>query len=214
MTEDTLKPESRIVLAPDKFKGSLSAADVVDVDGSRGAPISGCRIVMCRLRSPTVVMGAWMPHYGWAGLARRVATADAWGRGGRHDGRSRGKAGHHRGCLDLRHGDCVSLRSTPLTASSFGVGLVIAALLDDGFDDITVGLGGSATTDGGAGMLGARSVCSSGMPPVHQSSRTGIRLLCLWPTSISPACILSARLGAPDDRLRRGQPDDRNRRLG
>ena len=43
----------------------------------------------------------------------------------------------------------------PLTAGSRGTGQLIAAALDAGCDQITLGVGGSACTDGGAGMLAA-----------------------------------------------------------
>jgi glycerate kinase len=41
----------------------------------------------------------------------------------------------------------------PLSASSRGLGEVIAAALDGGCDEIVIGIGGSACTDGGAGLL-------------------------------------------------------------
>src|SRR5262249_61830811 len=40
----------------------------------------------------------------------------------------------------------------PLIASTYGVGQVIAAALDRGSTTIVLGIGGSASTDGGAGM--------------------------------------------------------------
>jgi glycerate kinase len=43
----------------------------------------------------------------------------------------------------------------PLTASSRGTGEVIAAALDAGCRKIVLGIGGSASTDGGAGMVSA-----------------------------------------------------------
>src|SRR5205814_4096910 len=43
----------------------------------------------------------------------------------------------------------------PLAASTYGVGELIAAALGAGASRIVVGLGGSATTDGGSGMLEA-----------------------------------------------------------
>ena len=43
----------------------------------------------------------------------------------------------------------------PLTASSRGTGEVIAAALDAGCRQIVLGIGGSASTDGGAGMVSA-----------------------------------------------------------
>jgi len=59
----------------------------------------------------------------------------------------------------------------PLLTSSFGTGELIKAALDSGCTRIIVGLGGSATNDGGAGMmqaLGVRFFDSKGksLPPV------------------------------------------------
>lgn len=43
----------------------------------------------------------------------------------------------------------------PLVTSTFGTGLLIKAAIDAGFQDIIIGIGGSATNDGGAGMAQA-----------------------------------------------------------
>ena len=43
----------------------------------------------------------------------------------------------------------------PMTASSHGLGAVVAQALDHGCRDIIIGVGGSASTDGGAGFLTA-----------------------------------------------------------
>ena len=56
-------------------------------------------------------------------------------------------------------------RLDPLGASTFGLGEVIADTLDHGANQVVVGLGGSASTDGGAGMLqalGARVLDATG----------------------------------------------------
>ncbi len=53
----------------------------------------------------------------------------------------------------------------PRTATSYGVGQLLLAALDAGCEQIIVGLGGSATNDGGAGMasaLGARFLDAGG----------------------------------------------------
>ncbi len=53
----------------------------------------------------------------------------------------------------------------PLTASSRGLGEAISAALDLGADEVVVGVGGSASTDGGAGLLvalGARLLDADG----------------------------------------------------
>ncbi|NYI03295.1 glycerate kinase [Allostreptomyces psammosilenae] len=61
-------------------------------------------------------------------------------------------------------------RPAPLTATTYGTGELIAAALDAGARTIVLGVGGSATTDGGAGMLsalGARLLDADGrdLPP-------------------------------------------------
>src|SRR5262249_59226751 len=58
-------------------------------------------------------------------------------------------------------------RLDPLGASSFGVGQVIGAALDAGCTQIILGVGGSASTDGGSGLLqalGARVYDRAGAP--------------------------------------------------
>lgn len=55
----------------------------------------------------------------------------------------------------------------PMLASSYGTGQLIAAALEHPIDHIIIGLGGSATNDGGAGMLaalGARLLDKEGQP--------------------------------------------------
>ena len=54
----------------------------------------------------------------------------------------------------------------PLAASTFGTGELIADALDEGVDEIWLGLGGSATCDGGTGLLqalGYRFITSGGI---------------------------------------------------
>jgi glycerate kinase len=58
-------------------------------------------------------------------------------------------------------------RPAPLTASSFGAGEVLRAALEAGARKIILGVGGSASTDGGAGLLqalGARVLDTNGEP--------------------------------------------------
>lgn len=43
----------------------------------------------------------------------------------------------------------------PLTTSTFGTGLLLKAAMEAGFREIVIGIGGSATNDGGAGMAQA-----------------------------------------------------------
>lgn len=50
----------------------------------------------------------------------------------------------------------------PAVTSTFGVGQLLAAALEQGVDRVVVGLGGSGTNDGGAGMLAALGVGERG----------------------------------------------------
>lgn len=55
----------------------------------------------------------------------------------------------------------------PLTATTYGTGELLRAALDAGARTLVLGVGGSATTDGGAGMLsalGARLLDAEGVP--------------------------------------------------
>lgn len=57
--------------------------------------------------------------------------------------------------------------STPLNTTTYGTGELIRAALDDGCRRMIIGIGGSATTDGGIGMaaaLGARFTDADGVP--------------------------------------------------
>ncbi|WP_032402221.1 glycerate kinase [Rhodococcoides fascians] len=155
---------TRILLAPDKFKGSLSAAEVaralaeglvaVDpsletvclpvADGGDGtvdaAVTAGWDRVAVTCSGPTGE--AVDTSYARRGDTAVVELASAVG-------------------LELLPGG----RSDALGASTFGLGAVIAHALEAGAARIVVGLGGSASTDGGAGMLtalGARILDADG----------------------------------------------------
>lgn len=157
----------RIVLAPDKFKGSLSAEQVVAAmaagcadagwDAASVTPLAiadgGDGSVAAALRS------------GWQAVT--LPTVDAWG------ATITSTVATHGDRAILEVADICGMggaRLTPehaLSASSSGVGQVVRALLDRGFADVVVGLGGSATTDGGAGMLtalGVRLLDAAGVP--------------------------------------------------
>ena len=144
----------RVLIAPDKFKGSLTASAVaaavaaglravvpdLDVrqtpvadggDGTLDAAVSaGYRAVPVRVDGPVgdPVDTAYAVHEGVA----VVEMADACG-------------------LSRLPGG----RLEPLRASSYGLGQVVRAAVDAGCRQVVMGIGGSASTDGGAGMLTA-----------------------------------------------------------
>jgi glycerate 2-kinase len=154
----------RIVVAPDKFKGSLTAAEVADAvadgllderpeleitrvpiadggDGTVAAALSrGFGKVITEAAGPTGIPG--QVSYARDGDQAVIELAGVCG-------------------LDR----LPDRRPDPLGASTYGLGEVLRHAIEHGVRDIVLGVGGSASTDGGAGMaqaLGARLLDASG----------------------------------------------------
>lgn len=147
----------RVVVAPDKFKGSLTAAEVANAlaaglvagdptlevqcapvaDGGDGtvaaAVASGWSPVLVDTTGPTGEPIS--TTYAARGSVAVVELASAVG-------------------LEALPGGVPD----PLGASTFGLGTVVRQALEGGAREIVIGLGGSASTDGGAGMLQALGV--------------------------------------------------------
>jgi glycerate kinase len=145
----------RVVIAPDSFKGSLAAdrvAEAIAAGVVRAVPSADCVLRPVADGGEGTVAAALRAGY-------RAVPARVSGPDGRPvdavlavDGNTAvvelaGAAGL--GLLD---------RPAPLSASTRGVGELIAAALDAGARRLVLGIGGSATTDGGAGMLQALGV--------------------------------------------------------
>jgi glycerate kinase len=156
----------KIVIAPDKFKGSLPAAEVAD------AIAAGLRAEWPQAELVTVPVAdggdGTVDAAVAAGLERIPVTVD--GPTGEPVHASYARRGEVAvieladacGLLRLPGG-----RPAPLTASSFGCGQVLAAALAAGTRQIILGVGGSASTDGGAGLLqalGAQVLDARGVP--------------------------------------------------
>jgi glycerate kinase len=156
----------KIVVAPDKFKGSLPATQVaaaIAVGLHAGLP--GAEIVTI----PVADGGEGTVDAAVAAGFERVPVTAA------------GPAGDPVRASYARRGEVAVVelagvcglarlpagRPAPLTASSFGAGEVLRAVLEAGARRIVLGVGGSASTDGGAGLLqalGARVLDTSGEP--------------------------------------------------
>ena len=192
---------TRILLAPDKFKGSLTAVEVADAlraglvsadpsldivtlpvaDGGDGtvnaAVAAGWQSVAVSCEGPT-----GLPvdtAYARRGTSAVVELASAVG-------------------LELL--DTLD----PLGASTFGLGTVIAHAVDGGAEHIVLGLGGSASTDGGAGMLqalGARILDADGNDVGRGGGalRGAVRLdtSAMWRPRIQLACDVDNPLLGP-----------------
>jgi len=159
----------RILVAPDSFKGSLSAMAVAeamergiravfpDAEVARLPIADGGEGTVEALVSAT---GGRRLEAVVTGPLGRPVTA-AWGVLG--DGLT--------AVIEMAAASGLTLvpreERDPLAATSFGTGQLLRAALDLGLRRIIIGLGGSATNDGGAGMaqaLGARLLDRDGAP--------------------------------------------------
>ncbi len=157
----------KVVVAPDKFAGTLSAAAAAAAIARGWARVRpGDDVVIVPMadggEGTLEVVAAAVPG------ARRVSleVADAWGRPvlatwlRLPDGRALVEAAQACGLSRLAPDE-----RDPLRATSYGVGQLLRAAASDGASAIVIGLGGSATVDGGGGMataLGARLLRADG----------------------------------------------------
>ena len=144
----------RVVLAPDKFKGSASAREVA------GALAAGLRAARPDLEIAEFPVADGGDGTVAAAVAAGFAEIQVTAAGPVGDPVGTSFALRGRTAV-VELADVTGLRRlpgpglAPLTASTFGVGQVITAALDAGATEIVLGVGGSASTDGGAGMLQA-----------------------------------------------------------
>jgi len=147
----------RVVVAPDKFKGSATAAEVA---GAIAAGLRAARPDLEIVELPVADGGDGTVDAALAaGFAAVTVTAEG----------PTGEPGPamfalHEGTAVIELAEVAGLRRlpgrklAPLTASTYGLGQLIAAALDLGATTIVLGLGGSASTDGGAGLVQALGV--------------------------------------------------------
>jgi len=154
----------RVLVAPDKFKGSLTAREVA----ARVAAGIGAEAPGVEVEQVPVADG------GDGTLDAAVAAGYT-----RVEVRAQGPTGEPVTTAFAARDDVAVVemadvsglallmpdRLDALGASSYGTGEVIRAALDHGCREIVLGIGGSASTDGGAGVvaaLGARLLSSDG----------------------------------------------------
>ncbi len=159
-----------VLVAPDSFKGSLSSVTVARAlaDGwLRARP------------SDTIILAPLAD--GGEGTTDAIAASGGWQTLPAHARDPLGRPVSARFLRDSERGvvelaEASGLSRLPaderdaLAASTFGTGLVLAAAIGLGVRHIVLGVGGSATTDGGSGLLlalGARFLDAGGdeVPP-------------------------------------------------
>lgn len=147
----------RILIAPDKFKGSLTAREVAEniANGLQGVlpdtkidivPMAdggeGTAEAICEARG-----GSWLKCKAHDPIGREIEARYAWIEDGKLAVMEMSEvAGMRR--LSENERD-------PIHANTFGVGEMILDAANRGANEIIIGLGGSATNDGGSGMARA-----------------------------------------------------------
>lgn len=176
----------RLVVAPDKFRGSATAAEVAatvaEVAGGLGwvvdaAPVSDggegfCSVLGGRRRAVTVhgPLGEAV-EAAWFDLGRATAAVEMAMAAG----------------LELAGG---AEANEPMSASTRGVGELIGAAVKAGARHVLVGMGGSATTDGGWGAVEA-------LEPHSRLSGVSIEVACDVRTRfVDAARVFSPQKGA------------------
>ena len=156
-----------IIVAPDSFKGSLTALEAAD------AIVQGVRGVMPQAEIASVPLadgGEGTVEALVRATDGRFLQADVTGPMGDPVTACFGILGDDvTGVVEMAQAAGLPLvppeRRNPLLATSYGVGELMLAALDQGCRRLIVGLGGSATSEGGAGMaqaLGVRLLTAEG----------------------------------------------------
>ncbi|MEU4258323.1 glycerate kinase, partial [Streptomyces fradiae] len=166
MTDGAVNKAAHVLVAADKFKGSLTAAQVAErVTAGLRQVVPGLRVEALPVAdggdgtvAAAVAAGFERREVPVTGPLGETVTAAFALRGGTAVVEMAEASG-----LRLLPGGVPA----PLTATTYGTGELLRAALDAGARTVVLGVGGSATTDGGAGMLaalGARFLDAHGEP--------------------------------------------------
>ena len=174
----------RVLVAPDSFKGSLSSVEVaraLATGWARTRP--GDELVLAPLAD------------GGEGLLEAVAVAGGWEwqECQAHDPLGRPLTARwlrstdgKRAAVEMAEASGLSRLPAgepraPLAATTDGTGEILSAVLDSGVRHVLMGVGGSATTDGGAGLLRALGAWFRGgrqlQPPTTSAAELSDTLL-------------------------------------
>jgi glycerate kinase len=148
----------RVLLAPDSFKGSLSSVEVSRALADGWATVRpGDELTLAPLADGGEgTLAAMAESGGWEW--RECPAHDPLGRP--LTSRWLRSADGTRAAMELAEASGLSRLPrdeprAPLDATTDGTGEILRAILDEGVRHVVMGVGGSATTDGGAGLLRA-----------------------------------------------------------
>ncbi len=146
----------KVVIASDKFKGSLTSQEVAN------AIEEGILLAMpdCEIEKVSVADGG-----DGTATAMVESTGGTWNEVQSEDPLGRpitvryGVINENTAVIDVATASGIALlrpeEFDPLNASSKGTGIIIREAIIHGFRNINIGVGGSATNDGGTGILSA-----------------------------------------------------------
>lgn len=146
----------RVMLAPDSFKGSLSAADA-----ARAMAVGIARVVenMHVDHCPISDGGEGFVEAMAAATGGKMRSTAVTGPRGRAVDAAWAVLPDGRAVIEMAAASGLGLLTDdeldPTQTTTFGTGQLVAAALDHGCQRILIGVGGSATSDGGAGMAQA-----------------------------------------------------------
>ena len=149
----------KIVIAPDSFKGSLTSKEIIDIVKEEivsifpTAEIIGLPLADGGEGTLYTLMETVGKNYEEV-LVKDPLFQNISSCYGVIDG--------NKAVVEMAKASGLTLvpkeRRNPLKTTTFGTGQLIKAAIDKGYKDIVIGLGGSATNDGGMGMLAALGV--------------------------------------------------------
>jgi glycerate kinase len=180
----------RVVVAPDSFKGSLSAPEAAAaMERGVRAAWPDARIV----KVPIADGGEGTVEALVEATGGRYVTNEVRGPLGRPVDARWGVLGDGRtAVVEMAAASGLTLvpegRRDPRVASTFGTGQLLRAALDAGFRHVVVGIGGSATNDGGSGMakaLGVRFLDGRGQP-LPEGGSPLVRLVSIDLSGVDP----------------------------
>ena len=164
---------SRVLLSPDKFRGSLTAPEAATAfaRGVREA-FPAAEVVLRPVADGGEGTVDAFVDSGWEAVAVRCAGPTGERVGARYARRG------ERAVVELA--ECCGMQrlpagvTAPRTATSRGAGDALAAAVRAGAREVVFGVGGSASTDGGIGLLAAlgvvvRDAHGAVLPPVPES---------------------------------------------
>lgn len=147
----------KIIIAPDSFKGSLTAGEAaaaIERGVKKAFPDADTVLI------PMADGGEGTMENLVGATGGRLVPVSVTGPLGQQVEAHYGVLGNQSACIiEVAAASGLGLISSqernPMEATSYGTGQLIKAALDDGFRSFILALGGSATNDGGAGMMQA-----------------------------------------------------------